>query len=290
MRDRIVGGMATAPNEAMHAHWNGPAGDHWASHVDTYDRLLAGHLDELLRGAALQPGEKVLDVGCGSGTSSLAAAEAVRPSGSVVGVDISGPMLARARERASAAGLDHVSFDQADAQTAALDRGAFDVVLSRFGVMFFDDPGAAFVNIGAAVKSGGRIAFTCWQDVFSNAWMSVPAMAMMSVVPLPLPEPGAPGPFAFADSDRVRGILAGGGFTEIELAPLTLKMRIGGSLDEAVEFLRGTDLGSTLARTATPEQLDEAVEKVREALAPYVTSDGVELDSAAWLVTASRGA
>ena len=282
--------MATAPNEAMHAHWNGPAGDHWASHVDTYDRLLANHLDELLRGAALQPGEKVLDIGCGSGTSSLAAANAVGPDGGVHGVDISAPMLARARERAADAGLDRVRFDQADAQTAELGHGAFDVVISRFGVMFFDDPATAFANIGAAVRTGGRIAFTCWQDVFSNAWMAVPAMAMMSVVPLPLPEPGAPGPFAFADADRVRAILEGGGFADIALEPLSLKMTIGATTDEAVEFFRGTDLGSVLVRTATPEQADEALEKVREAVAPHETSDGVVLDSAAWLVTASRGA
>ena len=274
----------------MHEHWNGKAGNHWASEVDTYDRLLAGHLDVVIAAAALQPGERVLDIGCGSGATSLAAGRIVGPEGSVLGVDISGPMLERARERASAEGLDQVRFEQADAQTHQLDRDAFDVVISRFGVMFFEDPAAAFANIAAALRPGGRTAFVCWQDVFSNAWMGVPAMAVMQVVTLPLPEPGAPGPFALADADRLRGILEGAGLRDVSVEPVALPMAIGTDAAAAAEFMRGSDLGSVLARNATPEQVDEAIGKVREALAPYETPDGVALDSSAWIVTASRGA
>jgi SAM-dependent methyltransferase len=282
--------MATAPNQGMQEHWNGPGGSHWATHVDAYDRLLAAYLDRLLDAAALNRGERVLDIGCGSGASSLAAGEAVGLEGSVVGVDISVPLVELARKRAAEAGLGHVRFEQADAQTAALGRAEFDVVVSRFGVMFFDDPSAAFANIGSAVRTGGRVAFTCWQGVFSNPWMMVPAMAMMSVVPLPLPEPGAPGPFAFADPDHVRDVLAAGGFVDAELTPLELPVMLGGAVDEAVELFLGTSLGTALARTATAEQVEEALAKVREAVAPYETSEGVLLGSAGWLVTASRGA
>ena len=152
------------PNSDQSRSWNGPTGEHWAAEAERYDAMLAPFVGPIVAAAAPQPGEAVLDVGCGNGALALAFAEQVAPGGRVTGVDLSEPMLAEARRRADAAGRGDVTFVRADAQTAALP-GPFDVVVSRFGVMFFDDPTAAFTNLAASLRPGGRIVFVCWQDL-----------------------------------------------------------------------------------------------------------------------------
>jgi SAM-dependent methyltransferase len=241
--------------------------------------------------SALAPraGDRVIDVGCGCGTTTLALAERVTPSGSVLGVDVSAPMLARARERAAARGLDHVRFVAADAQTHRLPEGGSDAIFSRFGVMFFADPTAAFTNLARALVPGGRVAFVCWQAATENPWVMVPLMAIAGVVTLPPPPaPGAPGPFAFADADRVRSILDGAGLREVRIEPCTPPVVMPGGLDEGVTF--ATEVGPTSAalRDAPPDVVTKARAAVREALAEHVTSRGVALASAAWVVSARR--
>ena len=214
----------------MAQYWNGRPASVWVAEAERLDSMLAPFGRRLLAAAALQPGERVLDVGCGNGAVSLEAARAVGSGGRVTGLDLSAPMLGLARRRAEDQGVD-VDFVQGDAQTTSFDR-PFDVVVSRFGVMFFDDPEAAFANLATAVRPGGRMLFVCWQEMFANEWVAVPASAMVAHVGLPeLPEPGAPGPFSLADADRTKSLLDSAGWSEVTVEERKEKRRMGGGRD-----------------------------------------------------------
>ena len=191
--------------------------------------------------AKISAGERVLDVGCGCGQTTLELAARVGPRGSVTGIDISTPMLERARARAAEQGLSGVRFVNADAQSTPLGPAAFDLVFSRFGVMFFTDPKAAFANLRASLAPDGRVAFVCWQELALNPWIRVPLLAAAQQIALPAPPAaGAPGPFSFADPGRLRGILTGAGFSEVAIEPLEGELLVGGArarVDEAVEIV-----------------------------------------------------
>ncbi|MDF2901645.1 MAG: SAM-dependent methyltransferase, partial [Phenylobacterium sp.] len=195
--------LQSTANADQIAYWNNAAGETWAALQDRLDRQIEPLGLRAIEAGAPQPGERVLDIGCGCGQTSFELARRVGPSGRVLGVDISAPMLEVARQRAAGAAAN-VSFIEADAQTHAFQNGGFDLAISRFGVMFFDDPTAAFRNIGAALRPGGRLSFVCWRPMLENAWMATPLFAAMPLLPpLPPPDPAAPGPFAFADPERV---------------------------------------------------------------------------------------
>lgn len=283
----------TSANVEMIRYWNEAAGPSWVAMQERLDAQLAA-LGALTRERAeIVPGERVLDVGCGCGGTALELARAVGAEGRVVAVDISEPMLARARERADAAGLSaRIEWRCADAQTAAFDEATFDCVYSRFGVMFFEDPPAAFANLRRALRPGGRLAFVCWQARERNPWMMAPALAAMQHVAFPPPPaPDAPGPFAFAEIERVRGILAAAGFTDVAHEAVDRPMPLGsGGLDEAVElFLAVGPVGQALREAqAGPEQRDRVVAAVREALARFETPRGLEAPASAWILTARR--
>jgi SAM-dependent methyltransferase len=207
----------------------------------------------------------------------------------VLGVDLSGPMLEQARECAEAQGLGNVRFDKADAQVASFADEGFDVVLSRFGVMFFDDPRAAFTNLRRSVRSGGRIVFLCWQEVARNAHLVVPYGAVAAFVPLPdLGDPKGPGPFSLADDGRVRQLLGDAGFSDVGVESVTEPVCVGSDVDDAVRFLLETPTARAMLAKADDETADKAMAALRESLAPYETPDGVLLGSAAWLLTARR--
>jgi SAM-dependent methyltransferase len=277
-------------NAEQRAYWNEQAGPIWVGMQERMDSQIGAHGARALAILAAQPGERVLDVGCGCGDTALAIARAVGPAGRVLGVDISMPMLARARERAAAAGLANASFEHADAQTHALPAAAFDALFSRFGVMFFEAPATAFANLARALRPGGRVVFACWQPVAANVWVSVPMAALASVLPLPPPPPpGAPGPFAFGDTERVRGILSEAGLGQIAFRGEELPMVFGG-LDEAAAFL--TDMGPASRAVREAGGGDALREKaqaaIRAALAPYARTGRVELPSAIWVVSARK--
>jgi len=237
----------------------------------------------------VRPGERVLDVGCGVGQTTLELAERVGPSGSVLGIDISTPMLARARERARAAGLANVRFENADAQTHAFTPESVDLVYSRFGVMFFADPTAAFANLLRALRPGGRLAFVCWQAMTENAWMRESLAAVLKhVAPPPPADPHAPGPFAFADAARVRGILERAGFRAVRHEAVPGQLSLGASLDEAVSFAVEIGPASRLLKEAPEAARAAAVAELRKALEAHVTPKGVDLGYATWIVTAER--
>jgi SAM-dependent methyltransferase len=239
--------------------------------------------------AALRAGEDVLDVGCGCGETTVELARRVAPGGTVLGVDVSAVMLERARQTARERGAA-ARFQLADAQTHAFAPASVDVVFSRFGVMFFVDPAAAFANLRRALRPQGRLAFVCWQSLADNPWMLVPLGAALQIVPPPpLPAPDAPGPFAFADPARVRGILERAGFRDVQLDAVQAELTVGGGagLDETVDFLLQMGPTSALLRDSTDPGLQPRLAAaVREALRPYQTPQGVRMGSASWIVSA----
>lgn len=277
--------MTDTPNAAQITYWNEGAGPTWAALQVQLDRQLGplGRATEV----ALKPqaGERLLDVGCGCGETSLELAKAVGASGRVTGVDISCPMLEIARKRAAETGAANVDFLEADAQTYALEADAYDGLFSRFGVMFFADPTAAFTNLRRALKPGGRLAFLCWRSPDQNPIMTLPMASVAHLFPpASPPEPGAPGPFAFADPKRVEAILSGAGFTDIAITPHDEKIGAG-SLDDSLSLtLRVGPLGGMLREH--PELRDQAIGILRETLSAHAGADGVKLGSATWIVTA----
>jgi SAM-dependent methyltransferase len=266
--------------------WNGHAGQKWAAYQDRIDLQLNNITDALMPFASAQRGERVLDIGCGCGTTTLRLGMTVAPEGSVAGVDISAPMLDVARARAQAMNAD-IPFLESDAARHDF-QPVFDLVFSRFGVMFFADPVAAFKNIHKAVTPKGRLAFVCWRTFAENAWGSVPFAAAKHLLPEQAPaDPHAPGPFAFAEADRLKGILASAGFANIRIEKLDTTCNLGVTAQDAAE--QSLTVGP-LSRAAS--ELDDATrDKVRavvkEALKPYQTGAGVTPSAACWLVGAT---
>lgn len=272
-------------NETQIEYWNGKVGERWAAFQDTLDRAMSAITASVLAFAAAKPGERVLDIGCGCGTTALALAKRVAPGGRVSGIDISAPMLARAHERAREADTD-IAFVEADASDFAF-KPEYDLVFSRFGVMFFAGPVSAFANIRKALKPGGRMAFVCWRALRENDWASAPFAAARDLLPPQEPmDPFAPGPFAFADGERVKGILEEAGFSNVRLEELDTAMDMGADLEAAIE--QSLKIGP-LARALS--EADEAVKdkvraRIRDALAAYLTPQGVLAPAACWLVRA----
>jgi len=268
-------------NSEMIEYWNGPVGERWARLQDTIDASLAEIHKAVIKFSDPRPRERVLDIGCGAGTTTFALAKAVGNEGSVTGVDISEPMLAVARGRGVG-----VNFRKADA-AVHLFHPTHDLVFSRFGVMFFDDPVKAFANIRKAIKPHGRLAFVCWRDLRENIWAALPMEVARDLVPpQPPADPLAPGPYAFANPDRLRDIFKGAGYRDLLIEPLDTVVNLGATPDDAAAQV--LNIGP-LARAATG--LDDAVREkirttVRDALAPYQKPEGVAPPAACWLVKA----
>lgn len=277
------------PNRVQADYWTNEGGPSWVRHERMYERMLAPFDDALL--AALDPSSamRVLDVGCGFGVTSLAFADR---GASVHGVDLSPPMIERARERAATTGSS-ATFAVADVQIDALG-GPFDAVVSRFGVMFFDDPVQAFTNMAATTIADGRLGFVCWQPMEANPWMTLPSMVVRDLLDDPPPAPSGPmpgpNPFAFGDADHVRSVLDGTGWRAIDIAPCTPTIDMGGDdgVDGAVaQALNGSAVKMLLA--AGDESVRTRAEEIlTERFAPHVHEGTVRMPSAAWLVTARR--
>lgn len=267
-------------------YWNGDVGERWATMQAELDRVFAPLTDALLAGAGLRPGERVLDIGCGCGETALLAAGRTGPSGAVAALDVSRPMLARARARAAEGDPNArapITWIEADAQTRAF-APEHDVALSRFGVMFFEDSREAFANIRRGLRPGGRLAALCWRALPENAWVNVARQAVLSVVPEPEPSPpGAPGPFRFADGEALVDLLGRAGFAQAGVMPVDRAIEIGGDAAAATRFAVTVGPVSGLLRELDAPMRERAVASVRAAM----PEDGpVRLAAACWLVTA----
>ncbi|WP_135211107.1 class I SAM-dependent methyltransferase [Vitreimonas flagellata] len=269
-------------------YWSGPAAEQWATHADRIDAMMRPMTDDALRVANVKPGERVLDIGCGSGATSLRLAGAAQPRGAVTGVDISPQLLQVARTRAAQVDLP-VSFIEADAGAAQFDQ-KFDAAFSRFGVMFFEQPSAAFTNIRKHLRDGGRITFICWRPIAENGWAMVPIEAITPMFDTPWmpPNTDAPGPFAFSDPAKVERILSEAGWRDIAIARWDGDNVIAGGvgLEESTDFL--VRIGPC-ARAIAERGLDVADVRRRliERLAPLHNGTGVALSAACWFVSAT---
>jgi SAM-dependent methyltransferase len=288
-QEEAVSDTGTEPNAAQIAYWNNEAGPRWVAMQQRMDAMLTPLLQAVLDRARPLAGETVLDIGCGCGATLLELGGRVGSNGSVLGVDISAPMLGRARERVADNSLTNVRLVLADAATHRFAPGAFDLAFSRFGVMFFDDPVSAFVNIRSALAATGRLAFVCWASPQDNPWLLAPmAAARPHLPPQPESDPNAPGPFAFADRDRVRSILLGAGFSTVEVVRHDTSIHIcgPGELDEAARFVvQSGPVGRAMAG-ATPEARAAVEDAILAELRRVEGPTGVELSGSAWLVSA----
>ena len=271
-------------NKAQKEFWNGAASAGWVAGQENLDRSLAAVTKVLMETAQLTSGERVLDIGCGTGETSLLAAEKVGNAGSVLGVDISDPMLAHAKTRAADKKLENVTFQLGDAQSDDFPR-EFDLVLSRFGVMFFEDSVAAFSNVRRHMGSSGRICFACWRSPKLNDWVSLPvSIARRHVSDAPPGDPLAPGPFAFADDARIQSILEGSGWKHVECSAADFEMPWGNSRENAADGL----LERGPIRALIADQPQEIIDKIRaEIVDALQAGDGpISLKGAVWIVTA----
>ncbi len=281
-------------NQEQFDYWNGDAGKRWAQEDDTMARLLEPVCQALLSHARLESCRNALDIGCGGGSQSLLLAQRLGPGAQVLGVDISAPMLEVAQRKASAVrdGAAQLSFLQADAAHHNFEAGSFDLLFSRFGVMFFDDPTGAFRNLRTALKTGGQLAFCCWQAMRDNDWTRIPVQAALQHLSAPeTPDPHAPGPFAFADASRLESILADAGFQDIAIQSQTTDIRFGESpsLAESVRELAMIGPVSRLITGQEPDVLERVFKSMEEALAPYYRDGTIQMTGAVWFVTGSAG-
>jgi SAM-dependent methyltransferase len=267
--------------------WDGDEGTYWAEHAVRFDATMARYQRPLLDAARIAPGDRVLDIGCGTGRTTRDAA-ARAPDGSACGVDLSSAMIEWARLRAARERVGNASFTQGDAQVHPFPAASFDVVISRTGAMFFGDPDAAFANIARAIRPGGRLALLTWQPAARNEWFTTFVTALAAGRQRPAPPPDRPGPFSMSEPDRVRRLLRGAGFADVAVTGHRAPMYYGRDADDAHAFVLGI-LGWML------DGLDEAgraraSDALHAALHEHRTVAGVLLDSAAWIVTARRPA
>lgn len=278
--------MNDTANADQIAYWNGKSGQKWAEDQEKLDAMMQAMADAAVAAAAAMPGESVLDIGCGTGATALALADLVGPEGRVQGVDVSMPMLDVARSRIG--GRRNVSFTEADAATAHFEPSSVDLVFSKFGVMFFADPEAAFTNIRKAVKPGGRLAFICWRALQENPFATLPmGAALKHLPPQPKPDPNAPGPFAFADPVRVGHILMQAGFKTPAFAAFDATMVVGRKASSAAKEAVLVGMASRLLMEASDEMKDRVIADLTETYEKHMTPEGVKLPAHCWVVTAS---
>ncbi|MEN8652206.1 class I SAM-dependent methyltransferase [Streptomyces sp. 21So2-11] len=279
--DRLV-------NTAQAEAWNGYEGEQWARSQDRWDAVNDGFNQPLLDAAGIADTDYVLDVGCGAGrTTRLAARRANR--GNALGLDLSGPMLEKARDSALREGVENISFVQGDAQVHAFDAEGFDAVISRYGVTFFADPVAAFANLHRALRSGGQLAFICAAEAEANEWLEALA-SLEGILPLGgFGRPGGPGMFSLTDPDRIRTLVTAGGFAEVDVQRIAVPGKWGADAADAAAFLLGSGPGRHLLSQVGPQQQTQARQALTATLRRHEADGAVWLRSSSWLVTAVRG-
>ncbi len=282
--------MSAIANTDQAEYWSGPSGEKWVQKQEMFDALMTPVLKLLLDRVGMKSGQKVLDIGCGTGASLLQLAGVVGPSGHVTGVDVSTPMLAMARARVETAGLDNVTCIEADAQVYDFGSMAVDQIVSRFGVMFFEDPYAAFANIGKALAPGGTITFITWAGLPENPWFRLPIeFAKARVGSPPPPDPRAPGPMAFSEQDYVTDILTQAGFRNVTAETVRPNLTPLGSLSDVADFAGREGPASRIVNDmcGSDDDVLAIVSDLENAMRDFDTSDGVRIPAKLNLFSAS---
>lgn len=274
-------------NTDQAAAWDGHEGDVWAEHADRYDRASSRIWRHFTDAQLVGVADRVLDVGCGAGGPTRALAR-IAFDGELTGVDLSTKMLEVARQRSAEEGLDNVTFTQGDAQVFRFEPGAFDVVASCFGAMFFNDPVAAFANIGSGLRKGGLLALLAWRSLPENEWLMSLRDALAVGRDLPFPPPDAPTPFSLAAPARVRDILGSAGLDNVALEPVNEPMDFGKNAADAEGFAKTMGIVEGLTDGLGAEARDEAMGNLSRLFEERETAEGVLLSSAAWLITARK--
>ena len=276
-------------NQEQREFWSAIKGDLWVTLQPRIDTMLAAFGDKALDALNPRSGERILEIGCGTGTTTLALGARVGASGEILAADLSRPMLNKAIERANVSAEHPITFVEADAQVHSFPTATFDAVYSRFGVMFFDDPIAAFRNIRKAVRPGGRMAYVCWADRKANPWIRIPAGAAKTCLDLPAPPPDdAPGQFSMENEDRVQQILHDAGWSDIGLECFTVEGSIGSNAADAARFITKMGPMSEPFALADSDTQNKTLQVIEEALTPYSNDSGVTLGFSTWIVSAMQ--
>lgn len=273
-------------HEGQNRSWEGDQGQWWADNATRNEFMLGVFTPHLLAAAAITSGDAVLDVGCGAGVTTIEAAGVAR-LGSVTGVDLSETVVELARREAAEAGVANLDFLVADAGSHPFVAAHFDRVISRFGVMFFDDPVRAFANLGRAMRAGGRLAFLCWQPFERNGHAALPLRVVARHLSLP-PPADQEGPWSLADPDTTRSVLGDAGFTDVSIEGIEAKVRVGADVDDTLSFYLSQPMARSCMTASDPALVQEVIAAIRAELEPYALSEGVMLDAAVWIVTARR--
>ena len=270
--------------------WSGKGGDYWVEKQSEMDIMLNPLGEKALTKLDLQSNSKVLDIGCGCGATTLEIAKVVS-EGTVTGLDISVPMLDKAKSEAKNKGIENVDFKVVDVQVEQLAYEEYDSAYSRFGVMFFDDPFEAFKNIFSSLRKAGELSFVCWQDPSLNPWQSLSLQVIRGYLDMPSPPPRSPGPFAFHEKDYVKEILEKSGFSNISFDDNQeeITMFAGKSLEEASEdYLAINPVVTEMLKDSTDDLKSEIVESLKEAFSEFHRGDGLVFPSATWVVSADK--
>tara|TARA_B100001013_G_C24579113_1_gene429817 strand:- start:208 stop:1059 length:852 start_codon:yes stop_codon:yes gene_type:complete len=270
--------------------WSGKGGDIWVERQETMDEMLFPFGEEVLNKLELGQNLHVLDIGCGCGTTTLDIAKRIK-RGKVTGIDISQPMLQKAKKSAKDKFLSNTSFLRLDVQSDDIGEGVYTTAFSRFGVMFFEDPVAAFTNINKSLVTNAQLSFVCWQSPSLNPWQSLFIQEVRKLINLPSPPPRSPGPFAFSESSYINSILEESNFVEVEIESFEtdVKMFSGSSLSDAVkDYLSINPVVSEMLKDSPDDLKDQVVNAVIEVFTPYYSESGLIFPSASWIVNANK--
>ena len=278
-------------NKNQRDFWSGKGGDIWVKRQNAMDTMLSPLGEAALNKLNLNEGENVLDIGCGCGHTTLNIAKRISPDGQVTGLDISEPMLKRAKESANEMSISNASFNCVDVQTDDMGEEVYSAAFSRFGVMFFEDPVAAFCNINKSLITGASLSFVCWQSPALNPWQSLFIEAVKKYVDLPSPPPRSPSPFAFMESEYVSSILEESNFQNIMIEghEAEVNMFSGRSLSDSVkDYISINPVVSGMLKDSTEQEKTEIINSAIEAFSPYYSVKGLMFPSATWLVTTTK--